>query len=531
MKRFFIFCITLLFFLTSCSNLYNEKTSEICFSLGRKTADEISSYVSKNASVTSESSFDIECSFNGINLPAKTVSVQKKDLQDAVIKLDKIPVDIKFTILIKVIFNSHVIFQGESTPILITDDNPDISKTVIIEKKVAHVEYEPNGGKIIQNAGGERRNNVYFIDSDSTTFCFPDIEKPNYVFDGWYSDKNFAENTYVTTLGKDNFIGDVKLYARWVSNDEILNFMSLEIPKAGISKRGNTVNAKLVGNFPSSGITTDSIKVTCAENPSIVQDYSVSSADASSIVFSLTIPSSPGEYTIKIRSTTNRNSENATVEGKFIVKDYSGYNMGDVLLNDGTKVSNSEITPEQKNKAVAVAACINDNGAILGVGLNNSTSGFKWSTRNIEITQISCDTNGDGEGAANWASCFGDNDGSDNWDGILLGDSEGAADPASNYPAFNYAKNYGSSLPAGYNQGWFFPSLYELCEVYKNKSEVNAGLLASGGNEINYKYVWSSSQRESHADQAWYIDFSNGYMNGSKKSKGNAHNIICLKVF
>ena len=67
------------------------------------------------------------------------------------------------------------------------------------------------------------------------------------------------------------------------------------------------------------------------------------------------------------------------------------------------------------------------------------------------------------------------------------------------------------------------PSLAELCEVYKNRTEIDASLskihaLENGSGYADAKLVnswyWSSSQY-SNIISAWLVDFSDGYVNGN----------------
>lgn len=66
------------------------------------------------------------------------------------------------------------------------------------------------------------------------------------------------------------------------------------------------------------------------------------------------------------------------------------------------------------------------------------------------------------------------------------------------------------------------PSLAELCEVYKNRTEIDASLakihgLTNGSGYADEKlvnsYYWSSSSHDSsNNDDAWVVGFSVGYV-------------------
>ena len=215
------------------------------------------------------------------------------------------------------------------------------------------------------------------------------------------------------------------------------------------------------------------------------------------------------------------------------------------MLSDGTKVDYAEsqtFTEDQKSKAVAVIFGFR-NGVPLGVGLNNSQSGtnkgFKvWAPSgttgyNTKFTDIICTPSTTGSGAAATATFTGDTDGSDNWDYICSVDPKGTADPAANYPAFNYVLNYASTfkLPDGYKDGWYMPSIAELAEMYKNKDVVNSVLSAVGGTQIYSSYYWSSSQYSSTCSYAWSLDFSDGYLYYRSGKAYNFYVCCCVRAF
>ena len=213
--------------------------------------------------------------------------------------------------------------------------------------------------------------------------------------------------------------------------------------------------------------------------------------------------------------------------------------IGDILLNDGSIVSSASIREEQKGKAVAVVFGSNANGKLLGLGLKQSDSELKWAPNGTkgfatEFTEIICTPSVSNKaGAADTATFTGDTDGSDNWSVICGVDPTGTATDvvASNYPAFNWVNNYGTtySLPEGYKDGWYMPSIAELAELYKNKTTVNAALTAVGGTELNSCY-WSGSQRGSYYYSVWRLSFSDGniYNNGYK---GYDTYVCCVRAF
>ena len=116
-------------------------------------------------------------------------------------------------------------------------------------------------------------------------------------------------------------------------------------------------------------------------------------------------------------------------------------------------------------------------------------------------------------GVALTATFTGDTEGSDNWEEICAVDPEGTQDPATNYPAFNFANTYGTTAGltgTGYESGWYVPSIAELCEVYKNKDVIQTSLTKAGGFTIGTSYYWSSSQRASSYAYVYLVDFDDG---------------------
>ena len=113
----------------------------------------------------------------------------------------------------------------------------------------------------------------------------------------------------------------------------------------------------------------------------------------------------------------------------------------------------------------------------------------------------------------------GDLDGSDNWDEICKVDPEGTKDAATNYPAFDYARNYGETAGltgTKYETGWYIPSIAELYDVYINEEVVQKSLTAAGGFELEDRY-WSSSQGDLSSD-ACFVYFYNGNVGSSEKN-------------
>lgn len=113
--------------------------------------------------------------------------------------------------------------------------------------------------------------------------------------------------------------------------------------------------------------------------------------------------------------------------------------------------------------------------------------------------------------------------GEGNWAVIETTDAAGAADAATNYPAFNYAKTYSTT---GYTEGRFLPSFNEIRSIYDARYKINDGvdaITAVGGSAAKLPtsgYLCSSSQSEGNADCISRVALNNGAGSGfgDKKS-------------
>lgn len=202
------------------------------------------------------------------------------------------------------------------------------------------------------------------------------------------------------------------------------------------------------------------------------------------------------------------------------------YAVGDIILNDGSKV-NYETAKNYtdsdldglKSKAIAVIFRADTaSKKALGVGLKHNRSGLAWCTSdanafNKNIETIQCPASGD----AGNLTFTGDTDGSDNLEQIAsflttAGLADDTTDP-SKYPAFYFAKNYkntATNLGAAYENGWYLPTVAELFDIWKVKATVDAASSLCGGSQFGNSYYWSSSQYASADDIASVLVFNDG---------------------
>ena len=307
---------------------------------------------------------------------------------------------------------------------------------------------------------------------------------------------------------------------------------SIAIPRAGISYAGNTLPVMITGkNFTDPGISAADFSGTGAtfSNFKIISDTKATAE--------VSCPYTAGEQTVTVSCKT------ASQNGTLSVKDYNLWTPGKIVLADGTLADKDSFTAiDTNNPPVAVVCGTNPYGAAFAVALHkgtylewakNGTTGYK-----TEFKGIICTPSVAGSGAAAMATFTGDTEGSDNWDYICSVDSEGTANAAVNYPAFNwvntynttYASQLGSARPA-----WYMPSIAELCQVYKNKEAVNESLSKINGLDSGYADVslgtgwyWSSSQ-DSLNLSAWLAYFGSGILYYNFKFNGNY--VCCIAGF
>ncbi len=232
---------------------------------------------------------------------------------------------------------------------------------------------------------------------------------------------------------------------------------------------------------------------------------------------------------------------NVTVTATFVPETYG---VGDVLLKDGSIIYYENVagmTAEQKENAVGVLYALDENGNPRGwLGVYNSIQKgtgcwLDWATAhttgfNTKFEDIICTPSTSGVGAASTATFTGDTDGSDNWAYICSIDPTASANAEENYPGFHYVNTYAQTfnLTGVYADGWYMPSIAELCYIYKNKDAVNEVITALGGTPLREQGYLSSSQSTT-TDSVWHIDLSNGSLSINYKYLNPL--ICCVRKF
>ena len=313
---------------------------------------------------------------------------------------------------------------------------------------------------------------------------------------------------------------------------------SVSIPKAGTTYGGNKLPVTITGkNFTAPGLSAASFSGTpVLSDIKIVSDTLVTAMVA--------CPYTTGETNLTVTCTP---AEGAAVHGsgKIIVTDYTAYTVGKIVLADKTLVDKNDYSAiDPNNPPVGIICAINSDGVPRMIALHAGSS-LVWAKDGsagykTKFEGIICRPSQTGSGAAQTATFEGDIDGSDNWEYIKSIDPAGAADAATNYPAFHWVNQYNTQYAAqlgGTNFAWYMPSLAELCEVYKNRAVINESLAKIREQDSSYadeslgtSWYWSSSQRSDYINfYAWYVVFGDGYVDDNVKDDNGR--VCCLSGF
>ena len=329
-------------------------------------------------------------------------------------------------------------------------------------------------------------------------------------FGGWYTDSAltsaFSFNTAITS--------NITLYARWISasvptfevtfDSAITGGTVFADKTTGISS-GSTVTLTIA---PATGKMLDALTVKDASNNAVM-----TTAVVAGTTYTFTMPESNVSVTATFRVATL---------GSKAAPDA----VGDIVFNDGSAEAYSDsltLTAEQIAGAVAV---IFDAASKKGVGLRQGTS-KAWARRTSDsdkadgysnsIAGLVCTPSASGPGKAGdtTVTFTGATDGSGSLT-TLKTDASITDYSATNYPAWDFVENYATTagLTGTYENGWYMPSIAELCKLYQgvtNGNVNNALNKITGATQLSTSSVyWSSSQSESPSGDAWGVYFGSG---------------------
>lgn len=288
---------------------------------------------------------------------------------------------------------------------------------------------------------------------------------------------------------------------------DAVTFSKIEIPRAGISAKGNTLIARVFGkNFTAPETKISDFVLTSSSNSEIVETPDFNILNDNCMLVSLKIPETASDYQITLKNGSEQ------IKGTFKVRDYSAYKVGDVLLDDGTIVSVDNLntyftSDEAKQKAIGVMFGISDYGAPMGwVGKYSScetNSSMKWAKEDTFASDCNFVR-------LQYLSTFkGYPVGKDSWELLCSIDPEGTADGAENYPAFYYAVTYGQNhnLPEAYKDGWYLPTVYECESIKAYRNNLINYIKALGGKSFfESGSYWTCEQFT--ADSSFYVQFN-----------------------
>ena len=229
--------------------------------------------------------------------------------------------------------------------------------------------------------------------------------------------------------------------------------------------------------------------------------------------------------------------------------------MGALLLSDNSLVlydsTPLNFTATQVSKAAGVVFELDENNApakVLGIKNTESDSeyGLMWASNSSpgldkNFANTVC-TPTDQTDIAN-TGFEGNMDGSLNWGYICDEDNTASSNVETDYPAFYYALTYGTATGAApnltgtsYEDGWYIPSLAELCYVNRNKTTIkntfNAINTAVANTTVflDEAELWTSSQKSDTTANAWIVSFSNNsQFNGiTSMTKKTMKHIFCI---
>lgn len=248
------------------------------------------------------------------------------------------------------------------------------------------------------------------------------------------------------------------------------------------------------------------------------EKYSISSIEGSESDF----------IKVKLKTIDELGNEGLEKEAVRYLKTYSDLEKtaGNIITSSGT-FTPSEYKNLSKTDALAVVAFVNESGIPVALGLSDFDKKYLWCskessfytnfmTENICTPSVSSASflTSDASSvvynsrtylsaAFSDLSFSGDCDGSDNLAYIKsMEENLSLENYSSYYPAFYFIENYSSGT---FFDGWYMPSIYELCKIAENLEKINEGLKACNTCEIGNNWYWSSSQSEDAEFNVWSL--------------------------
>jgi len=247
-----------------------------------------------------------------------------------------------------------------------------------------------------------------------------------------------------------------------------------------------------------------------------------------------------GIWTIAV-STLDGRSSVQTVEVTTVEK-----GIGDIIMSDGSCLSVANYA-SYTGSAFPVAVIVGSyDGRKLGLGVVNSgntkyawapsgTTGYSKNFTDLSFT-LSWDSS---TNVNNW---IGNIDGSDDWSVICAADSTASSNPATKYPAYNYALNYGTIAGlqnTPYASGWYIPTFVEVVYFYGfygfdviDYSAILDVAFEAVGINLTGKTFWLSNNVNGSATEMAAITYTSNVSGESARSnKAVGNSILVIREF
>ena len=224
LERFSSFLCLLLFSFVSfsCVNIINNNKASCSIKIGKEVQNEIS----RTMSFSPDTVFTVE----GLLYKKDKIAIKEKSestldkLSDVTFIFKDIPFGDDYKIKINLSLNDDVIYSASSSLLTITEDNALINLDLAVSPVYKNITYNLDGGSLPPNA-----QTIYAVNSNINLVT---PYRENSEFLGWYLTPSFTGEK-IEKLNKDNYYGDVTLYASWRLFD------TLDAPR--FSHNGNVV--------------------------------------------------------------------------------------------------------------------------------------------------------------------------------------------------------------------------------------------------------------------------------------------------
>ena len=188
------------------------------------------------------------------------------------------------------------------------------------------------------------------------------------------------------------------------------------------------------------------------------------------------------------------------------------YHIGDIVLEDGTRVGSDEFDSyviDSGNKPVAVIFTETDSEKNLpakGIGLYQSTNTMAWASSTSNCYKKMLDEMKSEK-----------TDGYNNWTYLKYTYSDDCTSTL--IPALYWANNYGNSYCSNVADNWYLPTQSEFEEIYQNKDLINKALQKASGNKVSDTEFWTSTQSSLENQRSISFYFKDGSQNDYLKTK------------